>query len=288
MSQKLIYSNLIRKLERLSLNSNIVLDKGFMGGRKSISNRSSVEFSDFRQYTEGDDFRKIDWNAYARFEKLFVKLFMEEREANINIFLDTTKSMDFGNPKKSLIASQLAAVIGYVSILNMDKVSVYISKEDKLDCIENISGKNMFRRLLDYLESTSFKETKDTFSLINKRQFKKGISVIISDVLTDNFNDAIKYLSYMNQSIIVIHTLSKEELDPKYIGDIRLIDSETEEGKDVSITSETLEIYIKTLNNFMVGIKETCKKYGCFYSLIENENIEEVIFDNLVKSGILR
>ena len=288
MSQKLIDNKLIKKLERLSLNSNIILDKGFMGGRKSSSKGSSVEFSDFREYTEGDDFRKIDWNAYARFEKLFVKLFMEERESNINIFLDTTKSMDFGNPKKSFIASQLAAVIGYVSILNMDKVSIYTNKEDKLDCIENINGKNMFRRLLNYLENASFKETIDIFTLINKRQFKKGITIIISDLFTDNFNDAIKYLSYMNQSIIVIHTLSKEELNPKYIGDVRFIDSETEEGKDVSITLETIAIYEKTLNNFISSIKETCKKYGCSYSLIENENIEEAIFDNLVKSGILR
>ncbi|OLS03272.1 DUF58 domain-containing protein [Tissierella creatinophila] len=288
MSQNLIDSKLIKKLERLSLNSNLVLDKGFMGGRKSKSKGSSVEFSDFREYTEGDDFRKIDWNAYARFEKLFIKLFTEEREASVNIFIDTTKSMDYGNPKKSFIASQIAAVIGYVSILNMDRVSIYTTKESRLDYIENINGKNLFRKLVNYIETLSFKETKDMFELINKRPFKKGISVIISDMFTDNFETAIKYLSYMNQNIIVIHTLSKEELKPKYVGDIRFIDSETKEGKDVTITLETLVAYEKTLDSFLSNIKETCTKYGCFYSLIENDDIEEIIFNNLINTGILR
>ena len=288
MSQNLIDSGLIKKLERLSLNSNLVLDKGFMGARKSSAKGSSVEFSDFREYTEGDDFRKIDWNAYARFEKLFIKLFIEEREASVNIFLDTTKSMDFGDPKKSFIASQIAAAIGYVSILNMDKVSIYTTLNSKLDFLENINGKNLFRRLLNYIEKIDFKETRDIFNLINKRPFKKGISLIISDLFTDNFEETIKYLTYMNQNIIVIHTLSKEELKPNFSGDIRFIDSETEEAKDVSLTPETFAAYQNTLDSFLSETKETCSKYGAFYSLVTNNDIEDVIFNNLVNTGILR
>lgn len=288
MSQNLIDSQLIKKLERLSLNSNLVLDKGFMGGRKSNAKGASVEFSDFREYTEGDDFRKIDWNAYARFEKLFIKLFTEEREASVNIFLDSTKSMDFGEPRKSFIASQIAASIGYVSILNMDRVSIYTTSNDRLDFLENINGKNLFRRLLSYIETIDFKETKDIFSLINKRPFKKGISIIISDLFTDNFQETIKYLSYMNQNIIVIHILSKEELKPGYSGDIRFIDSETQEAKDVSITPETSKAYQNTLDSFLSDIKETCNKYGAFYSLVSNNDIEDIIFNNLVNTGILR
>lgn len=288
MSQNLIDSHLIKKLERLSLNSNLVLDKGFMGGRKSNAKGSSVEFSDFREYTEGDDFRKIDWNAYARFEKLFIKLFTEEREATVNIFLDSSRSMDFGQPKKSFTASQIAASISYVSLLNMDKVSVYTSKNKKLDFIENINGKNLFRRLLKYIEDTDFNETEDILDLINKRPFKKGISIIISDLFSDNFNKTIKYLSYMNQNIIVIHILSKEELRPQFTGDIRFIDSETQIAKDVSITPETSAAYQNTLDSFLADIKETCSKYGAFYTLVTNSDIEEIIFNNLVNTGILR
>lgn len=288
MSQNLIDSRLIKKLERLSLNSNLVLDKGFTGGRKSKSKGSSVEFSDFREYAAGDDFRKIDWNAYARFEKLFIKLFTEEREASINIFLDSSKSMDFGQPKKSFIASQIAASIAYVSILSMDRVSTYSLKDDRMDALENINGKNMFRRLLKHIEGIDFKETGDMFSLIRKRPFKKGISIIISDLFTDDFKETIKYLSYMKQSIIVIQILSEEELNPNYSGDIRFIDSETLLGKDVSLTPETMNSYANTLDSFLVEIKETCNKYGAFYSLVSNSDIEEIIFDNLINTGILR
>ena len=115
MEQKLIDSNLLKKLESLKLNTTITLNQGYGGGRKSKSKGSSVEFSDFREYVPGDDFRKIDWNAYGRFKKLFIKLFMEESEANINIFIDTSKSMDFGNPKKATLAKR-AVLMGRRSL----------------------------------------------------------------------------------------------------------------------------------------------------------------------------
>lgn len=288
MRQNLIDSKIIKKLQKLSLNSNITADKGLLGGRKSISKGSSAEFSDFREYTSGDDFRKIDWNAYARLEKLFIKIFSEEREANINIFLDTTKSMDFGNPKKSFIGSQIAAIIAYVGLSNMDKVSIYTNKAGKLDSIENIRGKMLFMQIINYLESLSFTETTDFLKIINKKRPKKGISIIISDLLTEQFNNIIKYFSYMNQSIIVIHILSEEELNPQYTGDTKLIDSETKEGKNISITPYILQTYNNTLKNFIIQTKEICRKYGCLYTFIENENIEQIIFDNLINSGILR
>lgn len=289
MDQKLIDSSLLKKLEFLKLNSNVTLNQGYGGGRKSKSKGSSVEFSDFREYVAGDDFRKIDWNAYGRFQKLFIKLFMEEREANINIFIDTSKSMDFGSPKKSTLAKQLALVLGYLSLVNMDKVNIYTYGNNKLESLEQLGGKNNAHRLAVYLDNIAFDKSEDFFEFIKTRAYKRGISIILSDLFTDSFQEAIKYLAFMNQSIIVLNLLSTEELNPLFSGDIRLIDSETEEGKDISITHSVVNSYEKTLKNFINRNREICRKFSCQYTLISNEfSIESIVFDNLTNAGILR
>jgi len=122
MSQ-LFDSEFLKKIQQLVITSKIVLSDGAGGNRKSRSKGSSIEFSDYREYSLGDDFRRIDWNAYGRFEKLFIKLFMEEREAHVHIFLDTSKSMDWGEPNKSFASRRLAAELSYISPSNYDKVS---------------------------------------------------------------------------------------------------------------------------------------------------------------------
>ncbi len=289
MEQKLIDSSLLKKLESLKLNSNVILNQGYGGGRKSKSKGSSVEFSDFREYVPGDDFRKIDWNAYGRFQKLFIKLFMEEREANINIFIDTSKSMDFGNPKKSTLAKQLALVLGYLSLANMDRVNIYTHGNNKLESLEQLSGKNNAHRLAAYLDNIDFDRTEDFFQFMKTRAYKRGVSIILSDLFSDSFQDNIKYLAFMNQSIVVLNLLSTEEINPLFSGDIRLIDSETEEGKDISMTQSVLNSYEKTFKSFINRNREICRKFNCQYSLISNDlSIESIVFDNLTNVGILR
>lgn len=289
MKENLINSDFLKKLDRLKLNSNIVLNKGYSGLRKSKSKGQSVEFSDFREYTHGDDYRKIDWNVYARFEKLFIKLFMEEREALINIFLDCSKSMDFGNPKKSLTAQKIALALGYLSLSNMDKINLFIQEDGFLKDTDYLQGKNSFSTLVNYVDSINFDNKRDFFSLIKSRTYKKGVSIIISDLFTTMLKDSIKYLSYMKQTIIIIQVLSLEEIKPNDIGDIRFIDSETDEAKDVSVTPQVLSSYNDTFSEFINEIKELCNKYGCSYTLVSNkEHIDEIILDNLIKARILR
>lgn len=289
MEEKLINSALLRKLEGLKLNSGIVLNKGYSGGRKSKAKGSSLEFSDFREYVPGDDFKKIDWNAVGRFEKVFVKLFMEERETLVHVFLDTSKSMDFGQPKKSYVAKVISLALGYISFSNLDRVNIFTGSGGVIKDTGYMNGKNSLTRLASNLDSLSFDGRDDLFSMIKSRPYKKGISIIISDFFTDNLEDSVRYLSYMNQSVVILHLLSKEEVSPDIMGDLRLIDSESEAAKDISITSTLLDSYEKTLKEFLGKTKEISKKYGCSYSLITNDiPIEGIIFENLRRTGILR
>ncbi|MCT4565201.1 MAG: DUF58 domain-containing protein [Maledivibacter sp.] len=279
----------LNKLSRLKLNYNLSINKGYSGGRKSKAKGSSSEFSDFREYINGDDFRKIDWNAYGRFEKLYIKEFMEEREILVNIFLDASKSMDFGQPQKSLLAQNLAMALSYVSLNNLDRINLYYQEEKNLKESGYLNGKNSLSKIIGILDNLEFKSSTDIFTLINRRLYKPGISIIISDLFSDEFQEAFKYLTYMNQKIIVIHLLDKKELKPDFIGDLNLIDSETLMDNDISISGSILNSYEKTLQSFIQNIKETTKKYGAVYSLISNEfSTEQIIFEKLIRSSILR
>lgn len=279
----------LNKLNRLKLNYNLSINKGYSGGRKSKAKGSSSEFSDFREYIDGDDFRKIDWNAYGRFEKLYIKEFMEEREILVNIFLDNSKSMDFGEPKKALLLKNIAMAFSYISLNNLDRINLYYHEENNLKESGYLNGKNSLSKAMNILDNLLFQSKTDMFTLINKRPYKPGISIIISDLFSDKFQDTVKYLTYMNQKIVVIHLLDKKELKPDFIGDLNLIDSETLVDNDISISGSILNSYEKTVQSFIQNTKETTKKYGSVYSLISNElSIDEIIFEKLIRAGILR
>src|SRR5438445_791651 len=120
----LLTPDLLRRLEQLQLLAQRRAKSSAKGERRSRARGQSVEFADYRNYTAGDDFRYLDWNLYGRLERLFLKLYEEERELPVRIFLDASESMTFGEPRKFDFARQIAAAIGYVALSGFDRVSV--------------------------------------------------------------------------------------------------------------------------------------------------------------------
>jgi len=288
MSEKLVDSQLLKKIERLKLNSNMILHLGSTGERKSISKGSSVEFSDFREYIPGDDFRKIDWNAYMRFEKLFLKLFVEEREAQINIIIDNTLSMDFGDKNKLFVAKQISCLLSYVTISGMDRVNINYLDNGKLKSSGFISGKNNFNKIVKVLDSIEPQSGCDLFQELLKANFKKGISIVLSDCFSENRIEGIKYLNYLKQDVCLIQILEKGEISPIHSGEVRLIDKESGEKVDVSISKAVLENYHKRYLDFVQEIKDVCNKYGNKHIVISSEcSIDEILFDKLGHVGII-
>src|SRR5918911_301096 len=120
----LLSPDLLRRLEQFQLLAARRAKSSAKGERRSRARGRSVEFADYRNYVAGDDFRYLDWNLYGRLDKLFLKLYEEERELPVRIFLDCSESMAFGTPAKFLFARQVAAAIGYVALCGFDRVSV--------------------------------------------------------------------------------------------------------------------------------------------------------------------
>ena len=191
------------RLETLALNLRTDLS-GYFGGKHLVKTYGqTVEFADYREYQLGDDIRRIDWNLYSRFEKYFLKLFTDERQMQIQIFLDCSASMGKENPKKAAYAIATAAALGFLSVHNMDKVSYKLMRENRSeDPFGTIVGKNAFFRAISELENTEFSEETDLEAAIKgcpNLGNGNGLAVIISDFFTDSdWKKAVDYLCYLH------------------------------------------------------------------------------------------
>ena len=286
------------RLETLSLNLRTNL-RGYFGGKHLVNTYGqTVEFSDFREYQLGDDIRRIDWNLYSRFEKYFLKLFTDERQMQVQIFLDCSASMGRESEEKGSYSIAAAAALGFLAVQNMDKLNYYLmSGNEARDPFGTIVGKNSFFRAMGTLEKTVFKEDVDIGACIENCPStgeNNGLSVIISDYCLENgWKKAVDYLLYKHRQVLLIQVLSPEELDPTYEGRITLIDSEASGLEDrrnmkLRITRSMLKAYEEALRDFREGLRSYCRRRGAgFLSVSSAMPIERVLFGELLKEGIM-
>lgn len=289
----LLDQEFLKKLDGLILNTRTALQGDIGGNRKSRSKGNSIEFSDFREYVTGDDFRRIDWNAYARFERLFVKLFMEEREANVTVFIDLSGSMDWGEPNKGKLAKQLAAVFVYIALANLDRVSVAGIQERPGAYLPYFSGKQGFWKALKFIEDLEFGGKTSLNEAIKSYTHLKqggGISIVITDLLSkDGYEEGLKYLQYLKQEITLLHIMAPQELEPEVSGSLRLTDVEDQEIRDITVTPQVLKAYKRTVDEFLNSVRDFCYTRGINYVLTSSAaSIEQVIFTNLTRLGFVR
>ena len=149
-------SEFYSKLRTLRMSIALSNAAGMSGGRKSKAKGNSVEFSDFREYMLGDDIRRIDWNAYGRFDRLFIKLFMEEKEGLFHVILDASKSMDYGVKNKAVAAKRLAGAISYIVLENGDRLFIDIMKDGGIETHRGMTGMQAFRKSIEILDREEF------------------------------------------------------------------------------------------------------------------------------------
>lgn len=283
---KILDNEVLKKIQSLSLQVNIPVSGQAAGNRKSRNKGSSVEFSDFREYVPGDDFRRVDWNAYGRFDKLYVKLFMEEREAPVQIFLDISKSMAFGEPDKNVAARRLAAALSYLSLTSYDRVTIVPWNNKVQNTFGPYRTQAAFMQVVNLLEELPDYGESNFYEALRQMEWKtgRGISIIITDGLIDGgIEEGLKYLKYRRQEIYFCHVLSNQELSPQIGGALELVDCETGKIIEVTVSGALLEAYEKSIKQFLSGIKEQCKKWGVHYSLL----LSDMPVDRMVRQIVL-
>ncbi len=294
MSKFTVNEELLAQIESLQsmLKNNVA---GMFGGnRQSKSFGSSCEFADYRDYLPGDDINRIDWNAYARFDKLYEKLYYDERQMHTRIYIDASRSIAHGDEKKAEACLRIAATLAYLSVCEMDKVSVYAIHGSKIDeVICGMVGKEAYISTISKLNEIEFYgDSKISEAILPSTVGRgDGYSVIISDFLTDdNYESAIDHLVSKKRDVMCVQVLSSEELNPQIRGKMHLFDSEdSQKTYRKRIDKDIINAYKKALAFVIERIKNYCEARGAYYLLASAEaSIYEIFFGKMVDLGVLK
>ena len=272
----------LARLEQLELVSRKIFLGPMKGERRSKRKGQSVEFADYRNYVIGDDLRFLDWNLYARLDRLFIRLFMEEEDLHFYVLIDNSLSMDFGTPTKLHYAKQVAAALAFIGLVNMDRVVVEVFNDRLTQSLPAVRGRAVLWRLLDFLQKieppgrATCVNRCNTFSL---KSSGKGIVVLLSDFMDKGgYEDALRYLVARQFDIYVIQILSQEEIEPEIVGDLKLVDVEDDDEAEITVSAPLLKRYKQNLAAFRAGLHDFCIRRGITYLFTSNQ----VPFDRLV------
>ncbi|MGM0845631.1 MAG: DUF58 domain-containing protein [Bacillota bacterium] len=258
------------------------------GERRSSKQGTSLEFSDFRTYVPGDDPRLIDWNAYARTQKHYIKRYLDEQELFVSIYLDCSKSMMVPLAKWQT-AKSLAACLGYMSLVHDDRVSVYPAGSG-VSSFSYKKGRAFAGKLVNYLSDLKVSHGTENFSasLSELRQKRTGLSIIISDLMepAQEIKNSLKRMQASRQELRVIQILSPEELQPAYQGDLKLVDSESGEQREVSISRKVLQEYKERLEAHNNELEKFCQERGIgFLQCSSEQSLEQLVFSTMAGKG---
>jgi uncharacterized protein (DUF58 family) len=289
----LLSPELLARLETMELVSRKIFRGRMKGERRSPRKGQSVEFADFRNYVAGDDLRFVDWNTYARLDRLFLKMFLEEEDLHFYALIDDSASMAFGDPTKLRYAAQLAAALGFVGLVRGDRVKVETIGQSPREQAPMFRGRRSLWRMLEHLEGIApgdglpLAQGVKNFCLRNSG---KGIVVLLSDLMDkEGFEPALRYLVSQSMDVYVIQILSAEEIDPDVQGDLRLVDCEDGDVAEVTVTPALLKRYKQTLATFVDSVRDFCHRRGMVHLLARNQvSIQDLISGYLRTRGLVR
>jgi len=289
----LLEPEFLHRLEQLEIASRKIFVGKMKGERLSRRKGQSVEFADYRNYVVGDDLRFLDWNLYGRLDRLFIRLFLEEEDLHFYILIDNSLSMDYGSPTKLEYARKIAAALGFVGLVNLDRVIVEVFNDRIVQSLPPLRGRRSLWRMMDFLQQLEPAGPSDLARSLRTFSLKcsgKGVVVLISDFMyKGGYEEALRYLVARQLDIYVLHVLSQEEIDPPVVGDLKLVDIEDEDVAEITVSAALLDRYKKNLAAYRAGLAEFCSRRGVTYLFTSNQvPFERLIFTYLRQRGLVR
>lgn len=304
----LLTPELLRRLEQFQLLAARRSKSSAKGERRSKARGQSVEFADFRNYVAGDDFRYLDWNLFGRLDKLFLKLYEEERELPVRIFLDASESMGFGAPPKFDFARQVAAAVGYVALCGFDRVTVHLFPETPTAALEGdpaalsaeLAARGGLRAVRGRKSALSFFQNLSKLTSRGPADLNEGlrrgalaarqtgVAVVLSDFLDPGgYETGLNALVGRGFQINAVQILAPEELDPSTYGDLRLVDAETGAMQEVSFGKYRLKAYQQVVANYCQRLREFCQGRGIsFFSVPSSTPLEQLLLKQLRQAEV--
>jgi uncharacterized protein (DUF58 family) len=285
----------VRALEGVALAGRRTPSGRAAGQWRSRTSGSSVEFSDYRTYAPGDEFRRIDWNAYARLERLFVRLYRAEEDLSLSVVLDASASMSWGRPSKARLAAQLAGALTFVALQSGDRVGLATCRgaaiSERLTNLRGESAAWTAWRLLEGLDSEGDTDLNAALSAWASQLRGAGMSVVISDLFSPNgYQHGIDALLARRQDILLIHVLAPDELHPPadLLGEWRLTDAEPAAPLEATITPGVLRAYRRLLQTFIAEASDFCRRRGITYVQVSSDtNVSNLVLRTFRTLGVL-
>ena len=292
MGEPLFGDDFLKKLEYLNLIAKRMVFGRQEAQRASVKKGASIEFKDYRSYVPGDDPRTIDWAAYARLDELVIKLFRHDEELDLWILLDISGSMDFGEPNKFDQARRIAAALAYIGMCNMDSAGIVPFTSELGQGRPRLRGRAKIFDLLKFLTDlegggrTDLPRAAREFA---SRVRRPGLVVILSDFygLADA-QRALDQLRFVKHQLYVVQFASPWELDPPIRGELRLVDAESSEHEDLTISDSMLRKYHKAYENFAKDLRSYSMQYSIGYSLAQTDTpFDDFILNMLARGGLV-
>jgi uncharacterized protein (DUF58 family) len=244
---------------------------------------SGIEFSDHREYAAGDDFRYLDWNVYARHGDLLLKRFEEEEDLHVYLMLDCSRSMGFGNPPKFDLARQLIAALAYIALADLDRIAVFAFARNTVAEFPLSRGKARILPLMRFLEDlpSGGQDTNLTASVqeMLQRSRRNGLAVVVSDLFDEHgFQPGLDQLRYRRFDAHVIQIHDPREANPALLGDVELVDVETDAARKVTVSEKNIRTYKQLFTKHQLAVRDYCRNYG--FGCIQNPST--VRFDDLL------
>jgi uncharacterized protein (DUF58 family) len=270
------------RLDQLDVMSRKLLAGKMKGERRSKRRGQSVEFADYRNYVVGDDLRFIDWNIYARLDRLFLKLFLEEEDLSLYILIDVSKSADFGTPGKAHYMKQVAAALGYIGLVNYNRVHISAMADGIVSETGALRGRRRVSQMIDYVEKlkpAGASHLSDACKKFALQHRQKGVCVVLSDFFDKGgYESGLRYVAGGKYDLFCIQTLAPQEIEPDLQGDLKLRDIEDDDLAEVSITQPLIKQYKANLNAYCLSLKDYVTRRGGTYLFTSTA----VPFDTLV------
>jgi uncharacterized protein (DUF58 family) len=305
----------LKKLERLRIQARRAFPGTMRGERRSTRRGSSVEFADFRKYEAGDDFRHIDWNIYARLERLMLRQFVEEEDVRIDILIDESASMRFGSPQTKFdFARRAAAALAFLAVSSLDRAGIASFDSAIKSRLKAMRGRGHLISVLTFLEGLSINEPREqvcaddgaaekrdsvetiasgemtnlsaVLRAYQKSSLRSGILFIISDFFdASGYRTEMKLLARRGFDLNLIQTLAPEELQPEVGGDLLLVDSETGQTREITANERVVAAYKAALSEHTTSLEKFCRSHGIGYTLVTADvSFEDMLLKNLVES----
>lgn len=284
----------LNQIERMRLKPLRRLTNRSRGEHLSGKGGSSTDFADYRDYAAGDDLRYVDWNIFARLRRPYIKQFQHEEEMHVVLLIDASTSMLFED--KLLRAKQVAAAFGIMGLLNVERVSAYAihTHPDSPWMFPPGAGRTRIRPLLTFLERLEGGGSvpiEKAIEMTLRFHRGRGVAIIVSDFLT--FGDLSRPMNLLYRSGLEVwglQVLAESEINPNVQGDLRFVDSETQETLDITNASELLNVYQDQRLWLQQGLDSLCRsRQGRFMSVSSGATLQSILFDHLCRQGwILR